>query len=240
MWLQAGAGLSAPSLEVTGDDSITKVSLPPPQGAEVLLLQQTAAPSGWFQSCGQGSSLSPANPCKAPTQIGVQLPGTGRRHGWETLDGVLLPKVLGGSAEQNISSSQERRQDRGGNLALFTLAQPGCNTANLPPKCSFYQTCSLWDGSSFPSCLCSVPCHAGGPDPHQQNLVLPCDRDKGPKHAVPTLNQAREAQHGQTLSAALPVTCLRMAEQGWAPLGPPRLRWSPSTTQGPPKGYGPP
>lgn len=82
--------------------------------------------------------------------------------------------------------------------------------------------------------------HAGGPDPHQQNLVLPCDRDKGPKHAVPTLNQAREAQHGQTLSAALPVTCLRMAEQGWAPLGPPRLRWSPSTTQGPPKGYGPP
>lgn len=77
--------------------------------------------------------------------------------------------------------------------------------------------------------------HAVGPDPHQQNLVLPCDRDTGPKHAVPTLNQAREAQPSQTLSAALPVTCLRMAEQGWAPLGPPRLRWSPSTTQGPPQ-----
>lgn len=156
VWLQAGAGLSALSLEGTGDDSITKVSLPP-QGAQVLLLQQTAAPSGWFQSCGQGSSLSPANPCKVPTQIGVQLPGTGKRRGWETLDGLLLPEVLGGSAEQNISSSQEGRQDRGGNLA-FTLAQPDSNTANLLPKCSFYQTCSLWDGSSFPSCLCSAPC----------------------------------------------------------------------------------
>ena len=85
VWLQAGAGLSALSLEGTQDISIAEALPSLPRSTQVLLLQQVVA------LCQAGfRAVAKDPPCKAATQIGVPLAGMGRRLRWETLTSSSL------------------------------------------------------------------------------------------------------------------------------------------------------
>ena len=105
-------------------------------------------------------------------------------------------------------------------------------------------------GSSFPSCFCPAPC-AEVTLGQISRAQFCSDQDLYPHQAAPTLDQAPTAQSSQTAraeptaqtcrapSSLPPVTSPRSVGQSWALPSSQILPWSPSATQGHPKGYDP-